>query len=186
MSNFHPRLTPALEQFIREQKIFFVASAAPGARVNLSPKGMDSFRVLSPERVAYLDLTGSGNETAAHIRHDGRVTLMMVSFTAKPLILRLYGRGSTHVKGTEGWDALMGGFEPIAGARQIHCIDIESAQTTCGMSIPFYEYQGERRELETWAERKGEAGLQAYRDAHNLRSIDGLEIAGPSRTAENA
>lgn len=181
MSKFHPKLTPTLTRFVEEQKIFFVASAAPGARVNLSPKGMDSFRVLSPERVGYLDLTGSGNETAAHIRHDGRVTLMMVSFTVKPLILRIYGRGSTHVKGTEGWDGLIDRFDPIPGARQIHCIDIESVQTTCGMSIPFYEYQGERRELETWAERKGEEGLRSYREANNLRSIDGLEIAGANR-----
>lgn len=175
MAKFFETLTDEIRDFIAEQTIFFVATAPEEGRINLSPKGMDTFRCLDPKTVAYLDLTGSGNETAAHLRENGRVTLMFCSFSRKPLILRLYGRGRAVMPGSAEWDALYPRFEPLPGARQIFVIDLDTAQTSCGYGVPVFTGQEERPTLRKWAENKGEEGIAAYRLEKNRRSIDGLE-----------
>ena len=142
--------------------------------INLSPKGLDSFRVIDDRTVCFLNLTGSGNETAAHLLSNGRLTVMFCGFENEPLILRLYGHGrSVHVRDEE-WSALIAGFPDYPGARQIIVLRIESVQTSCGYSVPFYEFKGERTQLNQWAEKKGEAGLQAWWEKHNQTSLDGL------------
>ncbi len=176
MAKFYPSLSPELSAFIRAQHIFFTASAAPNGRINLSPKGLQSLRVIDAKQVAYLDLTGSGAETAAHIKADGRLTLMFCSFEGAPLILRLYGKGRLVRPQDAQWESLHGLFPPLPGARQIVILDIESVQTSCGFGVPIYEYQDERSELIHWAVKKGEGGLRLYRDEKNRRSIDGLAI----------
>ena len=135
---------------------------------------MDSFRCLDSKTVAYLDLTGSGNETAAHIFENGRLTIMFCSFTEKPLILRLYGRGRVVRKNDEDWNRLYSNFTPIVGERQIIVLEIESLQTSCGFAVPVYELKEEREKLVEWAENKGENGLLEYRQTKNRVSIDGL------------
>lgn len=174
MAKFYTELDNSLRRFIAEQKIFFTASAPNDGRVNLSPKGMDSFRCLDRKTVAYLDLTGSGNETAAHIFENGRLTIMFCSFTEKPLILRLYGRGRVVRKNDEDWNRLYSNFTPIVGERQIIVLEIESLQTSCGFAVPVYELKEEREKLVEWAENKGENGLLEYRQTKNQISIDGL------------
>ena len=174
MAKFYTELDNSLRRFIAEQKIFFTASAPNDGRVNLSPKGMDSFRCLDRKTVAYLDLTGSGNETAAHIFENGRLTIMFCSFTEKTLILRLYGRGRVVRKNDEDWNRLYSNFTPIVGERQIIVLEIESVQTSCGFAVPVYELKEEREKLVEWAENKGENGLLEYRQTKNQISIDGL------------
>jgi hypothetical protein len=174
MAKFYTELDNSLRRFIAEQKIFFTASAPNDGRVNLSPKGMDSFRCLDGKTVAYLDLTGSGNETAAHIFENGRLTIMFCSFTEKPLILRLYGRGRVVRKNDDDWNRLYSKFTPIIGERQIIVLEIESLQTSCGFAVPVYELKEEREKLVEWAENKGENGLLEYRQTKNQISIDGL------------
>jgi hypothetical protein len=174
MARFYPALDAKHRDFIAAQKIFFTATGTADSRLNLSPKGMDSLRVLSDSRVAYLDLTGSGNETAAHLKHDGRMTMMFCSFDADPLILRLYGRGrAVHRQATE-WGELRRHFPELPGERQLIVLDIESVQTSCGYAVPKYRYQGERDTLARWAEKKGAAGLLDYWREKNQVSVDGL------------
>lgn len=175
MADFYDRLSDKLTAFIIAQPMFFVATAAPGARVNLSPKGMDTFRVLDPARCAYLDITGSGNETAAHIKADGRITIMFNSFTQQPLIVRLYGRGSVARPGAPDFEAHLARFPRLAGVRQIIFIDIESVQTSCGFGVPQMGPPRERATLMHWAEGKGAAGIAKYQQAQNSKSIDGLD-----------
>jgi len=157
--------------------VFFVSSAAAGARVNISPKGLDALRVLGPNSVAYLDRTGSGNETAAHLLADGRLTLMFCAFEGPPNILRLYGRGRILHRGGAEYVGLLaskfGGVEP-PGARQMVELAIDLVQTSCGYGVPQFGYVGERPSLINWAEAKSEAELEAYRHEKNERSIDGL------------
>ena len=174
MARFYPQLEPKHRDFIAAQKIFFTASGTPTSRINLSPKGMDSLRVLSPSRVAYLDLTGSGNETAAHLKHDGRLTLMWTSFDADPLILRAYGRGRAVRRQDAEWAELRPQFPTLPGERQLIVLDIESVQTSCGYAVPMYTYVGERETLTRWAEKKGAVGLLEYWREKNQVSIDGL------------
>jgi len=174
MAKFYPALNDELRAFIARQQLFFTASAAAEGRVNLSPKGMDSLRCLDDQTVAYLDVTGSGNETAAHLLADGRLTLMFCSFDTQPLILRLYGRGRVVRPRDEEWQPLFERFEPLPGARQIMVLDIEAAQTSCGYGVPRYELIGERDTLRRWAENKGPQGLQDYWRDKNQTSIDGL------------
>jgi hypothetical protein len=164
-----------LRAFIEAQRVFFVATAPlDGGHVNLSPKGMDTFRVLGPDRVAYLDLTGSGNETAAHLLQNGRITLMFCAFDGKPVILRLYGRGSVVGPASPGWAELSPLFPALPGVRQIVVADISRVQTSCGFGVPLMTFAGERDALVKWAHAKGEAGLRAYQAQKNRRSIDGL------------
>ena len=174
MSQFYECLNDKLTAFIAEQPLFFIASAAPGSRVNLSPKGLDAFRVLSPKRCAYLDITGSGNETAAHARAGGRATIMFCSFTRNPLVLRLYGRASAGAPGSAIWAELSGLFEISAGARQIVAFDIESVQTACGFAVPEMELKRHRPTLTKHWQAKGEEATAKYREKKNKVSIDGL------------
>lgn len=174
MAKFYDKLTPRLQKFIEAQKIFFVATAPSEGRINLSPKGMDSFRVLDSNRVLWLNVTGSGNETAAHLLESNRITIMMCAFEGAPNILRLYGKGKEIKEGDKNWDELITLFPETPGTRQIFDITIESAQTSCGMSIPFLEYKGEREELNEWAASKGKEGIKEYWKEKNQTSIDGL------------
>ena len=174
MARFYPALEDKHRSFIAAQKIFFTASAPPGCRINVSPKGMDSFRVVDDNCVAYLDLTGSGNETAAHLKHDGRLTLMFCSVDADPLILRLYGRGRVVRQQDAAWAQWRGHFEALPAERQIIVLDIEAVQTSCGYAVPMFDYRGEREVLVRWAEKKGTLGLLEYWRDKNQKSIDGL------------
>jgi hypothetical protein len=174
MARFYPSLDARHRAFIAAQKIFFTASGTADSRLNLSPKGTDSLRVLSDTRVAYLDLTGSGNETAAHLRHDGRMTMMFCSFDADPLILRLYGRGYSVHRDDAAWPALRAHFPDLPAERQLIVLDVESVQTSCGYAVPLYRYAGERDTLARWADKKGPQGLLDYWREKNRVSIDGL------------
>ena len=164
--------------FIAEQHIFFTASAAATGRINISPRGADAFRVLNPNTVAYLDQTGSGNETAAHLRASGRLTIMFCGFENVPMILRLYGRGRSLWRGTPEYAALLEtafGNEEAPGARQIICLDVEMVQTSCGYGAPLFDFKEERPTLRRWAENQGEDGVAAYWRQKNVYSIDGFE-----------
>lgn len=176
MAKVHDGITPDLQAFMESQQLFFVATAPLSAagRVNLSPKGLDCFRVLSPERVAYLDLTGSGNETSAHLLENGRITFLFCAFNGSPLILRLYGQGQTLLPQSGEWDSLVDLFPSLPGSRQIITATITRVQTSCGMGVPLFEPQGQRSDLLTWATHKTEAGLETYRQTKNSRSMDGL------------
>jgi hypothetical protein len=177
MAKQFPHITDAHRDFIARQFIFFTASAAEGTRVNLSPKPTNAFRVIGDNAVAYLDRTGSSNETAAHLLADGRLTIMFCSFEGPPSILRLYGRGKVLHRSGDVYARVLadafGGNEP-AGARQIILQEVDLVQTSCGFGVPLFDYKDERRTLERWAESKGEAGLEAYRREKNARSLDGL------------
>ncbi|MFE5321232.1 pyridoxamine 5'-phosphate oxidase family protein [Paenibacillus sp. NPDC056579] len=175
MGKQFPSMLPEHEEFIRKQRIFFVGSAPLDAEghVNLSPKGHDVFRIFSPTEVAYLDLTGSGNETSAHVEENGRLTLMFIAFEGPPMILRLYGTGRVILPEMPEWDELAGHFDLLAGARQIIYSNIHAVKTSCGYSVPFFDYSGERETLQKWAAHKGEQGLQAYRQEKNTVSMDG-------------
>ncbi len=176
MSDRFDHITDRLAAFIRRQRMFFVSTAplAVDGRVNSSPKGLATLRILGPNRVAYLDLTGSGNETSAHITENGRITFMFCAFEGPAQILRLYGTGRTILPGSEDWDELIGGFELLPGSRQLIVADIDRVQTSCGWGVPLYEYQKERPTLVKWAVGKGEDWLEDYRCATNAASIDGL------------
>lgn len=170
-SSFNERLT----DFVGRQSIFFVATAPADGRVNCSPKGMDSLRVLSPNRLAWLNVTGSGNETAAHVRENGRMTIMWCAFEGAPLILRAYGTARAVHPGDPDWEALHENFNPIPGARQIFDLDVEMVQTSCGMAVPYLDFNAERTLLREWADKKGDDGLRDYWEEKNLTSIDGLD-----------
>lgn len=177
MAATHPEITPEFAAWIGEQPLFFVASAplAPEGHVNLSPRGLDTFRVLGPRQVAYLDLTGSGNETAAHLQENGRITVMFCAFTGKPRILRLYGRGRVIMPYDGEWPAHRHRFPTqLPGVRQIVVVDVERIQTSCGFGVPLMDYRGQRETLGEWAARKGPEGLEAYRRSKNAYSLDGL------------
>ncbi|BAT54513.1 Pyridoxamine 5'-phosphate oxidase-related, FMN-binding [Nostoc sp. NIES-3756] len=176
MAKVFDHITKELQEFIADQHLFFVASAPLSAdgHVNMSPKGLDCFRILSPHQVAYLDLTGSGNETSAHLQENGRITLMFCAFAEPPLILRLYGKGQTILPNSPDWDSLYSLFPQFPGVRQIIIADIERVQTSCGFGVPLYEYQGQRRTLIDWANKKGEQGIKDYQQQKNVVSIDGL------------
>ena len=174
MARFYEHITHDLRDFMAAQKVFFVASASDRGRINLSPKGMDTFRYVDTHTVAYLDLTGSGNETAAHLRHDGRLTLMFCSFDQKPLIVRLYGRGTSVNARHERWPELIRRFPPLPGIRQIVLMHVDTLQTSCGFAVPVFEFREERQALRAWAERKGAAGVTEYQRKNNTASIDDL------------
>jgi len=174
MAKFFDALTDGIIDFIGEQKMFFIATAPHEGRINLSPKGMNTFRVLDTKTVAYLDLTGSGNETSAHIKDDGRVTIMMCSFSQKPLILRLYGHGKVIRPAHPEWTNYFRYFTAIPGQRQIVVTTIESIQTSCGFAVPVFELKEERQMLVEFACRLGEEKIEEYRTTKNIQSIDGL------------
>ena len=176
MGKFHDAIKPAHAAFIVNQHIFFVATAplSGAGRVNLSPKGMDCFRVLSATQVAYMDLISSGNETSAHTLENGRITFMFCSFDATPNILRLYGKGYTVLPGTAEWEKYSPSFTIYPSTRQIMVADIDLVQTSCGFGVPMYHYTGERNIHFEWADAKGTDGLQEYISANNVTSLDGL------------
>ncbi len=176
MAQAHDSIGAEHRAFMEAQHIFFVATAPAeeSGHVNLSPKGMDTFRVLSPTRVAYLDLTGSGNETAAHVTQNGRITFMFCAFEGKPQILRLYGRGRVVRQGGEEWDELAPLFPQLPGARQVVVADVTRVQTSCGFGVPVMSFSGDRDALVRWALAKSDDGLREYRQRKNRASIDGL------------
>ena len=168
-------ITDELAEFIAAQRVFFVATApTDGGRVNVSPKGLDTFAVLDPNTVAYLDLTGSGVETVAHLRENGRITIMFCAFDGKPNIVRLYGRGEVLPTGDPEADALLPRFGEYPGARSVIRVQVDRVATSCGYGVPLLSYEGERDQLTTWADRRGPAGLVEYREEKNVVSIDGL------------
>ncbi len=177
MAQFFDHIPAALQDFIRRQHVFFTATASEGSRINLSPKGSDCMRVLGANGVAYLDQTGSGNETAAHIRVDGRLTIMFCAFEGAPMILRLYGKGRALPRGSRAYAELLadqfGNDEP-PGARQIIVLDVESVQTSCGYSVPVMTFDHDRETLKDWARRKGPDGIDSYWREKNVTSIDGI------------
>ncbi len=161
-------------EFIAKQKIFFVGTATGDSRVNISPKGMDSFRILSDRRAVWLNVTGSGNETSAHIQHCPRMTIMFCAFEGAPLILRLYGTAKVvHGYDTQ-WNELFSLFRPLPGARQIFDLTIDLVQTSCGMAVPYFSYVEDRDLLNDWATKRGDAGLRQYWEEKNQASLDGL------------
>lgn len=174
MAKFYSDLDASLQNFIKEQKIFFTATAPQKGRINLSPKGIDTFRCIDNKTVAYLDLTGSGNETSAHLNEDSRMTIMFCSFSDNPLILRLYGQGKVIRPRDKEWLSFYSLFKPLPGERQIIVLEVDSAQTSCGFGVPVYEFKEERKTLREWANKKGEQGIYEYWKAKNLKSIDGL------------
>ena len=176
MAKLYDHITDHLAEFIRAQPMFFVASAplAADGHVNVSPKGLDCLRILSPQRVAYLDMTGSGNETSAHIFENGRITIMFCAFSGPPSILRLYGQGHTILHDSDEWARLAPLFPDYHGARQIIAADIDRVQTSCGYAVPLMDYVGQRDTLLRWANAKNDQELEAYRCETNERSIDGL------------
>ena len=176
MGEQYDQITPSLQSFIQAQPLFFVATAPLSERghVNLSPKGYDTFRIISPHQVAYLDFTGSGNETSAHLAENGRITFMFCAFQGKPQILRLYGQGETVLPEAERWDELVAQFPSYPGIRQIILASIDLVRTSCGYGVPLMELQKDRETLKRWATSKGEEGLADYRGANNSKSLDGL------------
>lgn len=168
-------LSDRLIEFIHKQHLFFVATATADSRINVSPKGMDSLRVLNSNRLAWLNVTGSGNETAAHIEENPRMTIMFCAFEGKPLILRLYGQARAIHHNDPEWQQFYGLFDALPGARQIFILDIDLVQTSCGMAVPYLDYVGERELLNNWAERKGETGIKEYWREKNQFTVDGLE-----------
>lgn len=160
--------------FIEQQKLFFVGTATADSFVNVSPKGMDSLRVLSASRIIWLNVTGSGNETAAHVQQYSRMTIMWAAFEGNPLILRVYGNARVIHKKDSAWDDFYSHFEPIAGARQIFELKIELVQSSCGMAVPLFDYAGERTLLKEWAQKQGEDGLKNYWEKKNQFSLNGV------------
>ena len=177
MAKDYPALTAHHRDFIAQQHFFFTATAAAGTRVNISPLSTDQFRVLGDNTALYLDRTGSGNETAAHLKADGRLTIMFCAVAGPPLILRLYGRGRVIVRGSDEYAGLLtgefGGAEPL-GARQMVRLDFDLVKTSCGYGVPLMEYQGERDTMDRWAEAKGPDGIVDYWAEKNMVSMDGL------------
>lgn len=175
MAEFFDQLDDKLIDFIEQQHIYFVGTAGAEGHVNVSPKGMDSFRVLDVNTVAWLNLTGSGNETAAHVLENGRMTIMFCSFDRQPLIMRLYGKAVATHERDAGWEELLAKFPAYTGARQIFTLDVDMIQTSCGYAVPFYELKGDRPTLTKWADNKGRDGVQDYWRDKNRTSLDGKD-----------
>ena len=173
MAKRFPEIGEQRKEFIERQKMFFVGTAAPDGRVNVSPKGMDSLRVLGDNRIVWLNLTGSGNETAAHMVENDRMTLMFCAFEGSPIILRLFGHAKVIHPRDQEWNELFPLFPTIPGARQIFDMQVDMVQTSCGMAVPLFDFNEQRDLLEQWAERKGEQGLQDFWENRNQESIDG-------------
>ena len=160
-------------EFIKQQHIFFVGTAGAEGTVNVSPKGMDTLRVVNEHQVVWLNLTGSGNETSAHVQENGRMTLMFCSFAKQPLILRLYGKTNVIHPRDSKWKELSSLFDEHVGARQYFQLNLELVQTSCGFAVPFFEYRGERESLKKWAENRRRDGIEKYWKEKNQISLDG-------------
>ena len=173
MAQRYAEISDKLMQFIHRQKLFFVATAAGDGRINLSPKGMDTLRVMGPNHVVWLNVTGSGNETAAHLIENDRMTIMFCAFEGDPMILRLYGHARLFHPRDSIWSELIEQFPSNVGARQLIDFNVDLVQTSCGMSVPIFEYKGEREQLNQWAEKKGKDGIEQYWQQKNQTNIDG-------------
>lgn len=176
MGKFHQKISSEHKAFIERQHMFFVATAplSGDGHINVSPKGLDCFKVLSPNRVAYMDLISSGNETSAHTLENGRITIMFCSFEKVPNIMRLYGKGHTVLRGDAEWNELAQHFTIYPSTRQIIVADISKVQTSCGFGVPLYEFVGHRDIHFDWAEKKGADGLKDYMEEKNMTSLDAL------------
>jgi len=186
MGRCYEQLDDGLVQFIERQHLFFVGTAPTelDGLLNLSPKGLDTFRILGPRTVGYLDLVGSGIETVAHLRQNGRLTIMFCAFEGKPKILRLYGQGRVVEPGEPGWDDLVARFPPLPGIRSVIVLEVGRIADTCGWGVPLYEYQGERPQLPDFAATKGADGLERYKAKNNRTSLDGLDGLRTTQTTE--
>jgi hypothetical protein len=173
MGKEYDRITDKHAEFIIRQQLFFTATATADSRINLSPKGLDSLRIINPKQVVWLNLTGSGNETAAHLLDDGRITLMFCAFEGDPKILRLYGHATAHHEGSEAWEAHIGRFPRLPGARQIIVMEVERVGSSCGFGVPLFDYVGQRDMLSDWAEKKSDMDIKEYWATRNNLSIDG-------------
>lgn len=176
MGKTYEAISPDLAAWITEQHVFFVASAPLSSEgcVNASPKGLDCLRVIGPRQVAYLDLTGSGAETIAHVRENGRIVLMFCAFAGPPKIVRLHGKGTVVTKTSPSWNDWSARFPEMAAPRSIIVIEVTRVSDSCGYGVPQMEFKGDRDILARWAETKGAAALPAYRREKNATSIDGL------------
>lgn len=183
MARVLPEIDAEMAAWIAAQPMFFVGTAPLGTtgHVNISPRGLDTLRILGPLEAAWLDLTGSGNETAAHLAENGRLTLMFCAFSGDARILRLYGKGTVILPGQPRWTELRQQFPDLPGERQIIHLAIERVQTSCGAGVPLMEYRQQRNTLITWAERKGVDGVAEYQLRKNTVSIDGLPAPRPVR-----
>ena len=170
------KLNQPLIDFIQQQKVFFVATAMEQGSINLSPKGLDSLRIINENKIVWLNLTGSGNETAAHLSHNDRITIMFCAFEGDPMILRLYGTAKTYSHSSRFYKDNIAMFPPIKGGRQLIEITVEMVQVSCGMGVPLMEYQQERQGLLDWAEKQGDEGLKKYWKTRNSTSLDGHDI----------
>lgn len=186
MAKVLPEIDSELAVWITQQPLFFVASAplSGEGHINLSPRGLDCLRVLGPHEVAFYDLNGSGNETAAHLAENGRITLMFCSFAGAPRILRLYGHGAVVRPGDAGWSELCRHFGELPPARQIIRISVSRIQTSCGYGVPLMTLQNQRNDLIQWSEKKGAEGLLEYQQRNNHYSIDGLPAPGITAKSE--
>jgi len=173
MAKQFKEITPDIKEFIYDQKMFFVGTAANNGRVNISPKGMDSLRVIDANKIVWLNLTGSGNETAAHIMKNNRITIMFCAFEGKPLILRLYGEAMIFHPRDNDYHKYISLFPERVGARQIFEINVEMVQTSCGFGVPIYEYSEDRSQLVSWGKNKSAEDLKDYWQNKNTSSIDG-------------
>jgi hypothetical protein len=176
LGKLYDSIDDRLARFIGDQHVFFVATAplAGDGHVNLSPKGLESFAILDPGTVAYLDLVGSGAETIAHLRENGRITLLFCAFEGPPKILRLYGTGQALERGSPGFDELRGRFPERLATRAIVRVELTRIADSCGYGVPVYRFEDERSQLEAWADRKGGDGIRRYQLENNRESIDGL------------
>lgn len=182
MAKQFPEIGAAHKTFIEAQHMFFVGSAAREGRVNISPKGMDSLRIMAPNRIVWRNLTGSGNETAGHLQQVNRMTLMWCGFEKQPMILRTYGTARTLHIDDDDFAMLNALFFENPGARQIYDMQIDLVQTSCGYAVPFFDYAGERDVLSNWAINKGEDGVRDYWTNRNTKTIDGLPTFVPENT----
>ena len=168
-------IAPAHRNFIDKQSIFFVGTATSDSQVNVSPKGMDYFRVIGGNRVVWMNLTGSSNESAAHVQHNPRMTIMFCAFSGTPMILRLFGTAKATHHQDEQWQTLSDLFPPSISARQIFDMQVDIVQTSCGFGVPLMQLEGDRTKLDEWAQRKGKAGVEQYWQDNNQVTIDGIE-----------
>ncbi len=175
MAKIYTEISEELTAFISRQQVFFVGTAATEGRVNISPKGMDTLRVLEPNKVVWLNLTGSGNETAAHVLKNNRMTIMFCAFEGKPMILRLYGQANIFHERDKAYHKYISLFPEIAGSRQIFEMQVDTVQTSCGYAVPFMEFKEERRVLQSWAEKQGQERLKEYHKERNSLSIDNFK-----------
>ncbi len=175
MADKFEELTDRHVEFIENQRIFFVGTAGADGFVNVSPKGMDSFRVINSAKVSWLNLTGSGNETAAHVLENNRMTVMFCSFDKQPLILRLYGHSTAIHTREKEWPEAAALFPEHVGARQIFELNLELVQASCGYAVPYYQLKGERTTLTKWANNHGSSGIKKYWIENNTKSLNGKD-----------